>query len=529
MIGISVGIRAGINASGSAVGISADPMGGGGVLIPIGFGFLTGQSNVVGNAQYLGAGTTTIPGGDSGLKFDQAFSAVTFNQNSATAPANPMVYNINTGNIALQTYAAAGQSNMGLEQSLGRDLVNFGIFPNPVICKMAVVSSSIPANWLSTSGFPASGEKLYDHKIAYGNARMAEQGRKFEFGVDLIGETDCATPSRVTNCIADRNQYWNEMMNAWGLPNTFLIVTILVNPAQASGDPNGYRAQQIAWAAQWTRCPVAVIDPADIPIPADPHYVMNGYSDIGSRVAIAIANYFNPGLGLDRGVGPGPWFQQAAAGYTSQASPSVAKPRDAAQTKANDLQILASSAATANVAITLTTANGFTSLTQFQSTFSTGPSLRTLGIWTRSAVLATMNANNGHMPPPVVDSGTATLNVSNVYCFRSPGTPTIDTLSNGVNNANSTTVVIPGGTTTGPNRLLALIACTGGLTNGISSIVTPGLTWTVKRDSRFNAGAGTIGMALATAPLPAQGSWGSTTVTFLSTGVNAASIIAIAP
>jgi len=495
----------------------------------IGFGFLRGQSNEVGNAQYLGTGTATSPGGDSGFKFDQPFPACTLNQNSATAPANPMVFNINTGNIALQTYAGAGTSNMGLEQSLGRDLVNYGVFANPVLCKLAVVSSSIPANWVSTSLFPASGEKLYDHQIAYGNARMAEQGRKFEFGVDLIGETDCATPARVTSCIADRNQYWNEVMDAWGLPNTFLIVMVMINPAQAAGNPTGYRLQQQAWAAQWTRCPVAIVDPADIPIPADPHYVMNGYADIGSRVAIAIANYFKPGLSLDRGTGPGPWLQQAAAGYTSQASPSVARPRDAAQTKAKDLQILASSAATANVAITLTTANGFTALNQFQSTFATGPSLRTLGTWTRTADATTMAANNGHMPPPVVDSGTATLNVSNIYCFRSTGTPSVDTSTTGVNNGNTTTVVIPGGTTSGPNRLLALIACTGGLTNGISSIVTSGLTWTIQRDSRFNAGAGTIGMALATAPLPAQGSWGSTTVTFLSTGVNAATIIAVAP
>lgn len=500
-----------------------------GVLTPIGFGFLRGQSNTVGNAQYLGGGTTTAPGGDSGLKFDQAFAAVTFNQNSATAPANPMVFNINTGNIALQTYAGPGTSNMGFEQSLGRDLVNYRIFSNPVLCKNAVVSSSIPGNWLSTSNFPASGEKLYDHQIAYGNARMAEQGRKFEFGVDLIGETDGATPARVISCVADRNQYWNEVMDAWGLPSTFLIVMIMVNPAQAAGNPSGYRAQQQAWAAQWTRCPVIVIDPADIPTPADPHYVMNGYADIGSRVAIALASYFKPGMSLDLGTGPGPWFQQAAAGYTSQASPSVARPRDAAQTKDKDLQILASSAATLNVAITLTTANGFTPINQFQSTFVTGPSLRTLGTWARNADQTTMNANNGHMPPPVVDSGLAPLDVSNIYCFRSNGTPTVDVSTTGVNNANNNTVVVPGGTTTGPNRLLALIACTGGLTNGISNIVTPGLTWTIQRDSRFNAGAGTIGMALATAPLPAQGTWGSTTVTFLSTGVNAATIIAIKP
>lgn len=526
MIGPRVGVTVGSRV-GTAAGVSSDE-----ISIPsaqgfTGFGILWGQSNIVGFANYAASGTSAIPAGDLGYAIDQPFAGATLNQNSATAPASPMVYNIDTGSITLQAYAAAGGNNHGLEHGLGRYLKNHcGL--TPVMCKLAVASSSIPGHWLQSSAFPASGEKLYDHWIAYGNARMAEFGRKFEYAVQLIGETDCATPARVTSAVADINTHWNAAMDAWGLGSTFHIVLILIHSAQSSGDVAGYRAQQQAWAAQWTRCGVTVIDPsADVPLAADPHYGMTGYIDVGERVGVALRKQFLPTQTGNLSSGPAPWLQQASPGYTCQASPSVAKPRTGPDPKAGDIEILVAASYTAAATITLTVAAGFSQLgTQFESVLTTNH--RTLAVFTRTVDQATLDANGGRMPIPQVDCQTATLDVARIFTIR--GASGIDTTSQGVNNANSTALTIAGGTTTNANCLAFIIMLTAGTTNSVSTIVNASMTNIVKQwDCKYNPGAGTVGMAVATATLTTAGAYNATSVTFAAAGVNAGMVVAFKP
>lgn len=119
---------------------------------------LAGQSNSVGEGNV--AGMINF----SALGLDQPFPAVQYLEKTASAPADPLVWDVaNRGPIDLQ---ARGDSGCGIEISLGRRLVNVhGIKVN--IAKMAIVASSLSVNWAAAGGYPVTPPYLADQWISF--------------------------------------------------------------------------------------------------------------------------------------------------------------------------------------------------------------------------------------------------------------------------------------------------------------------------------------------------------------------------
>lgn len=520
MIGLRIGQR-----FGPRIGVGMGGAGGASdFLVMLGLA----QSNGVGFTDWGATGTVIQDKGaaDLGYGYGTPFPAVTMNESYANSAGNPIVW-IETGTVPLQPYKPAGQSNMGIELSLGRYLVRYGIYANPYIAKCAVAASSLPLNWLQSSGFPAIGEKLYDHWLLKCRAAMSAAGRPIDAFVSQIGETDSATPARVLSCVADHTAFWTSTRADLGLPDAVVFV-VMLNANHAGGDPAGYRTQQLAYAATDPTRIIAVEPGTDLPVPADPHYVMSGYQCIGERVAVAIRRKFKPALTADLSTGPVPWLQQAAPGETAVASPITARPHSGPEDRAGDIQLLVCVAYAVTVTITLPVAAGFAAVgAQFESN-NAGAQHRTLAVFSRVVDQPTLDANGGIVPPPSVDFGAATLNVARIFTIR--GSSGIDTSSTGVNNGNTTALTIAGGTTTANNCLMFIIALTAGTTNALSTVANAGLTSiTTQWDSKYNPFSGNVQMCIVTATKAVAGAYGSTAVTFVSTGVNAGMVIALKP
>lgn len=500
-----------------------------------GFILFWGQSNCEGQSTNEAAGSAHS-GADSGLGFATPFSACRFNQNSNSAPANPLTFSINTGTIDLQTYAAPGQNNVGPEQSLGRALVRYGICKNPIIAKCAVGSTSLPANWAPSSGYPASGEKLYAHLRDYALARKAEFGKPFDLIIDMIGDSDSGTPSRVLSAVADRTAFYAQLRADLGQPGLPVLVSLTNGNLQSPFDPPGMQAQIMAWAAQDGHA--YIIDPSRVPLDATPHYLMGGYGTVGELMALRIRDIFRPTLSISLQSGPAPVYQGGDALCTAQASPSVATPRGYTAPEIGDIEVLAAHSSTAAPNVTLTDAQGFTQLVQVDAV-SGGTFHRNLTIWTRTVDQSLLNARvadadgerRGACNTPTVDFGSSTLNAATIHCVR--GSSGIAAFTTGT-AASGTSVVVPsngGGAISAArdNSLLMILTASNNVATQVSSIANAALSnIAVQRLSSCNPNSGTINTMMATATA-AAGAIGNTTVTFNASSTTPAVAIVFNP
>ena len=528
-VGLSVGPRVGI-----AAGISSNETG-----PDSAFDFHMASIGIshTGFADAFISGNASTSGGDGALGYGTPFVACRFNQNSAAAPANPMVYAIDTGTEALQPFDTGGHANTGMVQTLGRMLVSYGICQRPALSVFAVFGSSIPTHWLASSNFPASGEKLNARMISRLQARHAEFGRTDVLCIQM-SETDAANQTAIDSLRSDYTTLVAQIRTALGLPNLPVMVSI-INQNQ-TGTPamvENYRQNQIAWVTI-DDAHAFGFDGTALPLEAQPHYIMGGYADL-AQIALRklLDQGFFPGKDMDTtSIGGAPRYVGSSAGYTCQASPSTIRARGWFDPRAGDIEVLVVHSVGAAHTVSLTTAAGFTQVAQASSTAG---GTRKCTVFTRTIDSTLLNARvsdeldsvkRGACATPVVDIGVATNGYGTIHCVRGSSGVTV-TPTTGANNATNTSLSI-GGFTTDHNNSLAMI-CTA--TSGASALITA-LTnaafanITKGREGSTNPGSTTANLSMYWATIPTTGTVvGATSVTFGAASVNAGCIVVFNP
>ena len=518
---------------------------GGAVTLLSGTGMfaLMGQSNMVSagaNAQAGGgggAGIGTPRSSDSGynISLTTPFTAVTMNERYATAPTTPMNY-FDTGTEALLPYSGSGGANTGPEQTLGRWLVNYNVYPNPALVKFAVSSTRLDTIWLGV--FPSgTATTMYQDGIAHLVARRTELGRQYDGLVWLQGESDAGTSTASLAYQANLGIFFGKVRTDLGLPNLPVFV-VQMNAASAFGTfRDTVRAAQAAYVASDPNAYLINVD--DIFLESDPHYGMIGQVDMGERIAKKIQSVLVPGANtnLDTGV----YYQQAAAGC-STFSGGIAHPRSGADPQFTDREYLVAItyANTGTVAaLSATTGSngttgsvGFTQVgNQIISTFAT-TNQKTMTVWERILSAQTPTGSNGRPGSPAVQmlSGTSALNVARIFDIRGGTTGSTTNFVTAANNANNATLVFPSITSSVSNSLAVGFVSTAGVSNHMLSVTNPAMSGiSIKWDSIYNPGAGVMHLGMFTAKLPNPGAYGPTTVTMSGSGNNVGFMSVLAP
>ena len=500
-----------------------------------------GQSNAVGFTDYARSGTTTVEnsgkgqsGGDSALLLGSSFPACNFFQHWQAAGSNPLNMTIVSPG-PLKNYAAAGQAdNTGWANGLGRALVRYGLYTAPAIGICGVGSTSLNSQWAKTSGYPGSGEKLYDHFIAFARSLMATYGRPIDLMIDYLSETDSQTIGAVT-AQTDRTTWWSNIRADLGLP-TLKILTVIIN-SEWDSTPFSTATYQVAQIAAATADGNATtIDPSCYPLDHYPHYLAADYAALGEMMAIQLRDQLQPGKSINLGPGPSPWFQGSHGAFSSNSGIGgnlcTARPRGYAHPEVGDIEVLVTEMSpSTGTNTTLTTAAGFTSLIA-QTRSINGGAERTLAVWTRTIDSTMLNARTagadgvkrGPVATPVVDFGLNTLNLAVIFSVRGSSgitvTPTTGTAISG------TSVSIPGFTTTSNNSLVMLIGlCNQALGSPGTTFTNAGLTGVAtQRDGQMNPGAGVINYAMATGVRATAGAVGSTSCVFGNGAINSVNV-----
>lgn len=488
-------------------------------------GAIIGDSNAVGIANFNATGQSDSSYGVSNVT---GYAPVTMNSSYATAIADPLVLN-NTGTETLRAYAAPPASNMGTEQTLGRYLFQYGIASAPILVKFGVSGSTQHTHWRTDSTFPVIGGNMNAQCVSYLLAREAEFGRGIDYVVIHLGENDTSSSVNANATQADLSNIISGIRIGLGKP-TLPVFLVIMNASTTGAFAATVQAGQKAYVASDQFCRGVYVD--DIPLAANPHYGANGYYDVGNRVAAAIATYFYPAKTFDIwGGGAIPGYQQAGAGITTAASTNGI-PREGPAPRDGDLELLVATSQATDTTYSLVTPNGFTAVNaKFQSIFG-GTNFRTMGVWYRLVDQATLNANNGLMPDPVVNPGTVGTTEWRIFGFRGPNKWTsnpIEQFATAANNANNTSLSIPTVTTVAANQLVVLLCSVPQAGASVSSVVNGNLAAITKQWDGTVSQAATLGLALHTATKAAAGATGATAVTMSTAGNHVGCILTIKP
>lgn len=470
-------------------------------------------------------------GADFGLKINTPFAQVLFNQMSNQAPAVPpatQTYQINTGDIALQNFAAAGQFNAGHEQA-ARLLVQLGIAANPYWVKTAIGSTSIFGHWSKTCGFPAgAATTVYQQRIAYLQARMATAGRPIDVFVHRINETAAANPSQISTLPADSKQWYDDTCDDLGISRNIPIIACYINSHQASGNIAAVNAAMDAWAALDPRVSLIKVD--DLFLRSDPHYAFNEQWKIGQRIVAEIARRLRPGLSLNRGTGPLPYYQEAGPLCTAQAAPSPAVPDAGERPQAGDIDVayfLSYTAATTHAFVQPATGTPYTQVgTQVDSVLST--SHQAMSVWWRVLAAGDIDSS-GRTVGPTITSG-ATLNRAKRLIIR--GGQAVVGFMTGANNANTAALTIGSGSTVVPAGCALLVILGSAKSGGgqsVTSVTGTGLTgYATNYDGEANPGAGVVHSAFGVGAISGT-TMSPVTVALSQLGINVGFALAISP
>lgn len=487
---------------------------------------LIGDSNSVGAANYA-AGTSSDT--SYGVSDSVGYAPVLMRSIYATGVTDPLVL-LDTTTETLRAYAAPPASNVGVEQTLGRRLYQRGISVAPIISKWAVTGSLQHTNWRADSTNPATGGNMVAQASAFFLAREAEFKRRIDCIVVNLGENDTGSSTNANPTQTDIASMVAGIRSAMGRPN-LPIFYFLLNSSTSGAFTATVRAGQVAWVAadQFARG----IYTDDVRLASNPHYGANGYYNLGDRAAHAVAQFFFPGRTFNLGSGPAPWLQDYGSGFTMAASPATGQPCSGPDEQDGDLQLLVVRSTSTATTYSLTTPAGFTALGsgQFESVFSTNHC--TMAVYQRLVSQATLDANGGRMPVPVVDGGSATSHVARILTIRGPNKWTVspvDLFGTGVNNANNTTCAVSSpGSTAVDNELVLVLGTTQGSSTTMSNCVNTALSDITKRWDATYAASAFFGLSLYTATKATAGALGTTTLTTSAAGNNAGVVITIKP
>lgn len=496
------------------------------------------QSNGYGYADWnasggVGAGTA---GADFGFGINNTtsvFPAVTFHQKSSTSPSasagTAQTYNITTGDIPLKAFAAAGTTNMGYEQSLGRALIEWGIDAAPYIAKYAIAGSSVPVHYAKLAAWG----NIYTNWVAYAIAsKTAAGGINPVACIHWIGETDSGTPSRVVSAPTDLKLLYDNFYADAGYPSTTPIIAMMINSAQSAGDIAGYRAAMLSWQAIDSR--VLLIDMDDVPLYSDPHYGPSGQFTAGYRIAAVVAGLLGKTVRLPTAGSTTPFWRYDEPCVSCQ-SPVASQPRSGPDPRLGDVELLALWSYSAVVTHVLATAAGYTQIgTQVDSVIS-GTVHKAQSLYYRVLTAShffTDASGRLRTLTPSLTIGSATLGIGKVigtYRNVDPANP-INAFAFGTQVTSGLTHTVPTITTTKAGCLVVIAGSDNGVNCSNSGLTNVALTsLTQRRDGRVNPGAGQVGYWTWDGVLPAAGSVGTSAATFTVASVVTSMAVALNP
>lgn len=492
---------------------------------PNGFGAVLGQSNAVGQADY------NATQADLGYRLGSPFTASLTNKQWATGPTDPMVFN-NFATAPMQPYAAAGSSNMGPEQTLARWLVQYGVFPSPIVVSWGISGSSLRRHWLAP--YPTSGQPNYTTLVQYLNARQVEFNRRLEYIVWIQGETDAGNIDDANSYQANLTTLFTNLRADLSCPN-LLVLVVQLNAATTFGPyQQKIRDAQAAYVASDPNSVLINVD--DVPLLVDPHYGMSGQASIGTRCAVAIRDRLKPTANTSLGQGQSfPAYQQADPGSTA-VSGGLSRPRSGEDPSSISKEFLVATSYPATgtlISLTPTGSAGFTQIgTQVNSTFGTSIR-RSMAVFERTNSQSTPTGSvPGRPDTPVVQylNSTSQLLVARVFGVSGSATGSTTTWVTASNNANSTALVFPSITSSVANSTAFMFFTNAAQNNRAVSVTNASMqNISIKWDSSYNPASGFVGLALATAQLPTSGAYGPTTVTLLSASVNVGFMALVEP
>ena len=489
---------------------------------------LLGDSNTVGLAD--------VTHMDNGLGWQNAYSSVQMTWHYATSTTDPMTW-IDVARQDLQPYdPTPGNPAIGPEQALGRYLVQYHGFDAPVEMYKFAASGLKATNVTTTAASPLTPKRLILQLQDGIDTILANSGKQLGVVVYALGTNDAGTDANSDAFAANLADTEAFLRLHYG-PN-FLFCILLVNSnmtaAGTLANRNKIRAAALAFAAAHPVNCIAVT-PDRIPVSnSNLHYVADEEGSVGNMLGEAISEALRPRRAWDFGssTGPAAWLQSnnEPTVRSQIAASGNLTPRGPARDKAGDWHYLLVGQGTEAVAPALTTANGFTLVA---SGFSTTAGLNQyLALYERICDQATLDANGGRMPDPVVTDGTTSkqaviFSVRNAY---KPGvlSSAIEATQLTANNASNTPVSAAGVTTLGTNRLIAAFQ------TGFASVANGGSGWTDATLSGFALVRDSFDdinetSALATGTLAAAGASGTVTGTRAGNTIMENLIVAIRP
>lgn len=453
---------------------------------------------------------------DGGFRVATPNPSVPYNARYANSVTNPPVFVDFSTNLVMRSlapYAAGGGPNMGLEITLGPEVLGAGLAPS--IAKYAITGATLATEWLPTANYPTVGPNLFTSWVA----RMRAFGGRV-VPVISLGTNDAADTTQASAFQANMTAFIAATRAAFG--STTPIVWIKTNANTTNTFASVVRAAQVA---------VALLDPLLILVDNDDltlsdglHYFPDGYLTLGQRCAFAALD----ALGVARSV-PSVTPDVIGRGPAAHGAGALA-PVGYGGARANDREYMSVTAGLLNVPITTPVGWTLIANTSVTSTFAV-TNKQQGAVYERLVTQVMLDANAKHTAATAV-LDTNDLNCAQIYCVRGPsGAPSTDVSSGSVNDALGTSLSLTGVTTTVPNTRVLMFA--GGFTGaGTNSLVAvnAALTNVVEKQDSTNDIGSDFQMSTLTAGTKATaGATGAATVTSASNAIFVGATVAVKP
>lgn len=343
--------------------------------------------------------------------------------------------------------------NSGFELALGRALIKSGTATATLPLTKVAIDGTAIATWINSTN--------YNKFVAAIRAREASTGRLLTDNCWAQGEADGATAPLAAAYPADLATFLASFHASFPTARFhFLVLNSNVNIATIPQRAAIRAAQIAAIAANSTWCYAVYADDLELG-PDGVHYTANSYWSLGVRFAESIRAAVGNALPVDSTTAP--FVRAIDNSSTSNNTVGLGVTAHAPPSKVGDTQVLIVSQGNLNLTPALTTANGFTQITNSPQFSLSGGNYAWLSVYTR--------VWNGTDADPVV-SGLTTQQRRQALILAIGNTSGLAQNANAsVNNAFSTSATIASITTPSNNNLVLRIhASYATADNNVSSV-----------------------------------------------------------
>lgn len=471
------------------------------------FLLIEGTATAVSTVSNVSAGSLVLILGDSnGL--GQGDTANLQDGPAIAAPFAAVSYNEGGVTKSLQPRQPPGVPGMSIELTLGRELYWSGAAP--VIGKLGTPGYKVP-DWIASLSTITS----------FVNALAAETGTTLGSVVIMLVTNDGNNPIDAAAYAANLTSLVASLRAAYGLISVALVETPSASISEYANIVT-VRAQALTFIAADPLA--ALVKSDDLTLQDALHYNADSLAVLGQRAAYCVFDL----AGRTRLVPAGPSPDYVGSGIATGANGALT-PHPWPGSVDGDLELLVVSTGHADVAPELTDAQGFIEVAgAAASSDYVGLKQRT-NVWSRTVTQATLLANGGLMPAPIV-ARTTDYDAAKIFTIRGPAAAVqINAVNSSVNNAYSPTLSLAGVTTTLANCRILMFTTgysanadnTATASNGGLSSVSTAIASTMHIVSDYRV------IALCTGVKAAAAASGTSTITMAYSAVLAGSTIAV--